>query len=100
MSDSAYDFPEHKNYISGKGRVAVIDPNNRRSPVKRELSPLEKEQYKARTVVERANAHLKDHLLPSAIYVKGYRKVSFVLQMGVLCLAAIKMLQVISNIPD
>ena len=93
MSDSAYDFPEHRLYISGKGRVPVIDPNNRRSPVKRELSPLEKQQFKARTVVERANSHLKDHLLPSALYVKGHSKVSFVLMMGVLCLAALKILQ-------
>lgn len=100
MSDSAYDFPEHRGYITGKGRVAVIDPNNRRSSVKRELAPLEREQYKARTVVERANSHLKDHLLPSALYVKGYRKVSFVLQMAVLCLAAIKILQVMATLPD
>ena len=93
MADSAYDFPEHRLYISGKGRVAVIDPNNRRSPLKRGLSPLEVQQFKARTVVERANSHLKDHLLPSALYVKGHRKVSFVLLMGVLCLAALKIIQ-------
>jgi transposase len=93
MSDSAYDFPEHRLYITGKGRIAVIDPNNRRSPIKRTLGPIEKEQYKARSVVERANAHLKDHLLPKALYCKGYRKVNFVLQLGVLCLAAIKILQ-------
>lgn len=99
MSDSAYDFPEHRLYITGKGRVAVIDPNNRRSSVKRELGPLEKEQYKARTVVERANSHLKDHLLPKALYVKGYQKVSFVLQLGVLCLAAIKILHDLATIP-
>ena len=100
MSDSAYDFPEHRNYITGKGRVAVIEANNRRSPIKRELGPLEREQFKARTVVERANSHLKDHLLPANLYVKGHRKVSFVLQLGVLCLAALKILQVTANIPD
>jgi hypothetical protein len=93
MADSAYDFPEHRIYIEAKGRVPVIDPNNRRSKIKRDLSDLEKEQFKARTVVERANSHLKDHLLPSAIYVKGHKKVSFVLLLGVLCLATIKILQ-------
>jgi hypothetical protein len=98
MADSAYDFPEHRAYISGKGRVPVIDPNNRRSRVKRELGPLEREQYKARTVVERANGYLKDHLLPSALYVKGHRKVNFVLQLGVLCLAGLKILQAVANI--
>ena len=100
MADSAYDFPEHELYIRGKGRIPVIDPNNRRSPVKRELGPLEQEQYKARTVVERANSHLKDHLLPAALYVKGHSKVSFVLQMGVLCLAVLKILQATTKIPD
>jgi len=59
---------------------------------------LEKEQYKARTVVERANSHLKDYLLPKSIYVKGYRKVNFVLQIGVLCLAAIKILQITAGL--
>lgn len=98
MSDSAYDFPEHRAYISGKGRVAVIDPNNRRSPVKRKLDPLEAEQFKARTVVERANSHLKDHLLPSDLYIKGYRKVNFTLQMGVLCLAGLKILQILATL--
>jgi len=93
MADAAYDFPEHRRYISGKGRVPVIDHNRRRNAVGQELSPLEKEQYKARTVVERANSHLKDNLLPKALYVKGYRKVNFVLQLGVLYLAALKILQ-------
>ena len=93
MADSAYDFPEHRDYILAKGRIPVIDPNNRRSPQKRVLEKLEQEQYKARTVVERANSHLKDHLLPAALYVKGHCKVSFVLLMGVLCLAAIKIIQ-------
>ena len=94
MADSAYDFPEHRLYITGNGRVPVIDLNNRRSPKKNELGPLEKEQYKARTVVERANSHLKDNLLPKALYIKGYRKVNFVLQIGVLCLAVLKILEV------
>jgi hypothetical protein len=93
MADSAYDFPEHRMYITTKGRVPVIDLNKRRSTENKELGPLEKEQYKARTVVERANSHLKDNLLPKSIYVKGYQKVNFVLQIGVLCLAAIKILQ-------
>ncbi len=93
MADSAYDFPEHRLYVCGKGRIAVIDPNKRRSSEIRELGPLEREQFKARTVVERANSHLKDHLLPAALYVKGHDKVSFVLLMGVLCLAALKIMQ-------
>jgi len=33
-------------------------------------------------------------LLPKALYIKGYRKVNFVLQIGVLCLAVLKILEV------
>lgn len=68
--------------------------------MKRELDILERELYKARTVVERANSHLKDHLLPKVLYIKGHRKVNFVLQMGVLCLAAIKILQITAGLSD
>jgi hypothetical protein len=39
--------------------------------------------------VERANSHLKDNLIPRSIYVKGYKKVSFVLMGAVVCLAAL-----------
>jgi hypothetical protein len=53
------------------------------------------QHYKVRSTVERANAHLKDWLIPSQIHVKGIEKVSFIHGCGVLCLAAIKILQYI-----
>jgi len=93
MADAAYDVPELRNYIKAKNRIAVIDYNKRRRVDAPQLGLLEREQFKARTVVERANAHLKDHFLPTAIFVKGYQKVSFVLLLGVLCLAATKLIQ-------
>lgn len=71
MADAAYDAPELRAYISGKGRAVVIDHNKRRKVEGVQFDPLQKEQFKARTVVERANSHLKDHLLPAALYVKG-----------------------------
>jgi len=43
------------------------------------LDPAKQERYKIRTTVERANSHLKDNLIPKALYVKGHSKVSFVL---------------------
>lgn len=92
MADAAYDAPELRNYIEGKGRVAVIDFNKRRRTNAPELGVLEREQFKARTVVERANSHLKDFFLPPQLFVKGHTKVSFVLLLGVLCLAATKII--------
>lgn len=93
MADAAYDAPEIRRYIELRGRKPVIDFNKRRKKDAPELGPLEREQFKARTVVERANSHLKDHFIPSAIFVKGHKKVSFVLLLGVLCLAAAKIIQ-------
>lgn len=90
MADAAYDVPELRHYIAKKGRVAVIDYNKRRRIDGPELGILERDQFKARTVVERANSHLKDYFLPNALFVKGHIKVSFVLLLGVLCLAATK----------
>jgi hypothetical protein len=37
--------------------------------------------------------HLKDWLIPSQIFVRGFEKVSFFLMCGVACLAALKILQ-------
>jgi hypothetical protein len=39
-------------------------------------------------------------VLPAAIFVKGHLKVGFSLHLGVLCLAALKILQVTAAIPD
>lgn len=43
--------------------------------------------------MEGANAHLKDWLLPAQLFVRGVTKVTFRLLYGVLCLAALKILQ-------
>jgi hypothetical protein len=37
MADLAYDFAEFRLCTREKGRSGVIDPNNRRSLIKREL---------------------------------------------------------------
>jgi len=80
-------------YITGKGRVPLIDPNKRRGAERIVFTPAQKERFKIRTTVERANAHLKDWLIPAQIFVRGVKKVSFQLLCGVLCLAALKILQ-------
>jgi hypothetical protein len=91
--DTAYDAQDIRNYIEGKGRVAIIDGNKRRSEGARSFDAAEKERFKIRSTVERANSHLKDWLIGGRVYVRGIRKVSFHLMSGVVCLAAVKILQ-------
>ena len=93
VMDSAYDAAPVATYITGKGRVPLIDLNKRRGAERIIFTPAQKERFKIRTTVERANAHLKDWLLPAQIFVRGVKKVSFQLLCGVLCLAALKILQ-------
>jgi transposase len=93
VMDSAYDAKPVKTYIGGKGRVPLIDPNKRRGSERMTFTPAQKDRFKIRTTVERANAHLKDWLIPTQIFVRGVKKISFQLLCGVLCLAALKILQ-------
>jgi hypothetical protein len=93
LMDSAYDAKGIDEFIRSRGRIPIIDPNKRKDNDRPPLAPAKKERYKIRTTVERANSHLKDSLIPRSIYVKGYKKVSFVLLIAVLCLAALKYLQ-------
>ncbi|MBJ2355430.1 transposase [Sphaerochaeta sp. S2] len=92
LMDSAYDAKPIKDFIIGNGRVPIIDPNKRRKQ-QRVLSPSEKQRFRIRSTVERSNSHLKDWLIPPKIMVRGTEKVSHCLMTGVLCLAAIKILQ-------
>lgn len=93
LMDSAYDAPQIRSYIRGKGRVDLIDFNKRKNTPMRVMTPCEKERYKIRSTVERTNSHLKDWFIPDKIYVKGHRKVKCVLMTAVLCLSAMKILQ-------
>jgi transposase len=93
VMDAAYDAPQIRHYSEDQGRVALIDHNKRRGDSRRPMDPAMKPRYKIRSSVERANAHLKDWLWPSKIMVRGYSKVNFTLMAGVLCLAAMKILQ-------
>ena len=91
--DSAYDAKEIRSYIEGKGRVALIDANKRRGAELRSFDPAEKRRFNIRTTVERANAHLKDWFFSPKMHARGIRKVKFHLMSGVVCLAAVKILQ-------
>jgi hypothetical protein len=92
LMDPAYDAQTIADFIRSRGRVPIIDPNKRKDKNRPPLDPAKQERYKIRTTVERANSHLKDNLIPKALYVKGHSKVSFVLFAAVLCLASLKYL--------
>jgi transposase len=93
LMDSAYDAKEIRTYIEAKGRVPLIEANNRGGAGSRGFDPAEKRRFAIRTSVERTNSHLKDWFFGPRIYVRGIRKVRFHLMTGVVCLAAVKILQ-------
>ena len=93
LMDSAYDAKTIFQFVRDRGRIPIIDQNTRRKPSREAFDAVTKEHYKKRTVVERANSHLKDWLLPEKLLVRGIKKVSFELMCGVLCLVAIKILE-------
>jgi hypothetical protein len=93
LMDSAYDAKGIDEFIRSRGRIPIIDVNKRKDHTRPPLDPAKQERYKIRTTAERANSHLKDSLISRAIYVKGYKKVSFVLMTSVICLAALRYLQ-------
>ena len=93
LMDKGYDANLIHSFIKSRERVPIIDLKKRNNGFSPELDPAKRERYKIRTTVERAYSHLKDNLIPKAIYVKGHAKVSFVLFSAVLCLAALKTLQ-------
>ena len=87
LMDAAYDADAIKIFIEDHGKVAVIDPNPRRSnPVP--LDPPKKLRYKERTTVERTYSQLKDSFGGRRVQVKGDAKVMAHLMFGVLAVTA------------
>lgn len=93
LMDAAYDAKDIRSYIAATGGVPIIDRNKRRNTHSEPMDPAKKIRFRQRSTVERSNAHLKDRLLPAKIMTKGYEKTNFVLMSGVVCLAAVKILQ-------
>jgi hypothetical protein len=79
LMDNAYDAKAIDVFIRSHGRIPITDPNKRKGNERPPLDPAKGERSKIRTTAERANSYLKDSLIPCSIYVKGYKKVSFVL---------------------
>ena len=57
--DSAYDAKSIFQFVLDRGRILIIDHNTRRKDLREAFDAATKECYKKRSVVERANSHLK-----------------------------------------
>jgi hypothetical protein len=105
LMDAAY-YAQHITEKSRElGHVPIVDPKAPGGPksqvpvlVKpaRELSPAQRERYKERTMVERANARLKDEFGGRTVRVRGAAKVMTHLMFGVLALTADQLLKLVS----
>lgn len=93
LMDAAYDAREIRSFIEATGGVAIIDANKRRGDTREPMDPATRTRFGIRSIVERANSHLKDWLIPTKILTKGYEKANFTILCGVVCLAALKILQ-------
>ncbi len=93
VMDSAYDAAPVYAFIRSRNRVPLIHRNKRRHDARPPVDAATKRRYGVRSTVERANAHLKDWLIPAQICVRGIKKVTFRLLCGVVCLAALKIVQ-------
>ena len=86
IMDAAYDSQIIRDYSASKGRVALIDFNNRGPKDTRLFERHEAERYKARSGAERVNSQLKDNFGGSLIRVKGHAKIMCHLMFGLLAL--------------
>ena len=93
LMDAAYDSDTIRCFIQERGLVPLIDRNKRKVDTRPGFDPTSQHRYAIRATVERTNSHLKDWFLSSPCFVKGFKKVSFQVMCGVLCLTAIKILQ-------
>jgi hypothetical protein len=104
LMDAAY-YAQHITEKSRElGHVPIVEPKAPGGPksqvpvlVKRarELSPAQRERYKERTMVERANARLKDEFGGRTVRVRGAAKVMAHLMFGVLALTADQLLKLV-----
>jgi len=104
LMDAGY-YAQHITEKSRElGHVPIVEPKAPGGPksqvpvlVKRarELSPAQRERYKERTMVERANARLKDEFGGRTVRVRGAAKVMAHLMFGVLALTADQLLKLV-----
>ena len=107
LMDSAYWAQHIRENSRELGHVPIVDPKAPGGPKskakdipmdkpKPELSWAEQDRYKERTMVERANARLKDEFGGRTVRVRGAAKVMAHLMFGVLALTADQLMKLVS----
>ena len=107
LMDAAYLAQHIVEQSRQLGHVPIVDPKAPGGPKsqakdilmakrKRELSWAEQDRYKERTMVERANARLKDEFGGRNVRVRGAAKVMAHLMFGVLALTADQLMKLVS----
>lgn len=86
LMDAAYDAQIIRSYITGQGRVPLIDFNHRSPKDERSFAPHEAQRYKERSAAERVNSNLKDNFSGRFVRVRGHAKVLSHLMFGLLAL--------------
>ena len=106
LMDAAYEAHHIQEASRSLGHVPIVDPKAPGGPKsqakdipmakpKRELSWAEQDRYKERTMVERANARLKDEFGGRNVRVRGAAKVMAHLMFGVLALTADQLMKLV-----
>jgi hypothetical protein len=106
LMDAAYEAHHITEQSRQLGHVPIVDPKAPGGPksqakaipmgkAKRELGWAEQERYKERTMVERANARLKDEFGGRNVRVRGAVKVMAHLMFGVLALTADQLMKLV-----
>jgi len=106
LMDAAYDAHHITEQSRQLGHVPIVDPKApggaksqlpaiERERKAREMSPAEAMRYRERTMVERANARLKDEFGGRHIRVRGPAKVMTHLMFGILALTVDQLLRMV-----
>ena len=88
LMDAGYVSSDISNFVQSCGKVPVIAPKKPRGGELIPLDPPKAHRFKNRTVVERANARVKDDLAGSGFRFRGALKVGTHLGISILVLAA------------
>ncbi len=88
LMDAGYVSFDISNFVSSSGKVPIIAPKKPKGGELIPLDPPKAERFKNRTVVERANARIKDDLAGSRFRFRGFKKVATHLGLSIIALAA------------
>lgn len=88
LMDAGYVSSDISNFVQECGKVPITFPKKPKGEKLIPLDPPKAERFKCRTVVERANARIKDDLAGSGFRFRGFLKVGTHLGISILVLAA------------